>query len=173
MGETIQEYEKDGKVGVIVRGADGRFLPGTQPPKPITVDTARTMLARRYELAAERAAAGMAAGVKAVKAVNPAVLDGLQDDLITGDADQDAWAILNAVTTMQALQSDRPQPDTLNALGRNARMIPGKDRQGDDGNGITVTAHIPADQLLDLVTAMRQERDRRDAQTQTDDTPTT
>jgi hypothetical protein len=68
---TVEEYG----TGRIVRGADGRFLPGTRSPAPITNENARDMhaLRREQKQAAILEAANAAAILQAEAANDPQV----------------------------------------------------------------------------------------------------
>ena len=58
---TVETYPaKGGGTAVIIRGKDGKFLPGTQPARPITVASAPMMHQRRHEAAQRKIRAAMA-----------------------------------------------------------------------------------------------------------------
>jgi hypothetical protein len=52
MDVTVTEYTKDGKAGRIVRGKDGKFLPGTSTHAPVTHDNAQQF--QQARIAAKR-----------------------------------------------------------------------------------------------------------------------
>ncbi len=142
--------------GLIVRAPNGHFMPGTKPANQITPANARQLRDRRYELAAIRAAEGMAAGAASVISTNPSVVDGIHIEP-SGDVQSDAWALIHAVTAAQVLQSDIPRPEAVDMLGRNTGMTPRRADADDQQPGVVrLSASIPVEQLLALAQALKQ-----------------
>ena len=123
---TVQEYTTpDGAKGVIVRDANGHFLPGTRTHAPITHANARTLAIDRHTRAKEAAAAGIA--------------DALVERGITPQTDVEGWRYMtkHLAGTMLDSNSLRGMPETYRALGASADMV-SQDRDTQDVGGNTV-----------------------------------
>jgi hypothetical protein len=112
--------------GLLVRDRQGRLMPGTRPANLITTENARQMRRRDLALNRQAAAAGMSAGVRAAVRSNPGLVEDMELES-TGDTTRDAWALVNAVTTAQVMQSDIPRPDAVELLGKHTGMTPTRD----------------------------------------------
>lgn len=83
------------ETGGIIRAANGKFLPGTKSPHPITRDNAREMLEKRAQKAALRARQRV---VREAAAIDPDVHD-----------IYDAHALMLAKQYIAILDSDKPR----------------------------------------------------------------
>jgi hypothetical protein len=143
----------------IVRGPDGKFLPGTRPPNPITAANARELNQKRQEKAAKSAAAGMTAGVRAgLRKCNPDVRAIAPSDFDNAD-EFDAWAVLNAATALQVMASDIPRPEAIEMLGHNSRLAPR--RAVDQDDPAAVSLNLSPDALRELLSALTRAHDDR------------
>lgn len=145
-GARIEHISVDGKEGVIVRAANGKFLPGTRPPIPITSANAREYQARRVEMAKERFAAGVVEAAIERKRIPQ------------GAEPFDAWQAVGKHAG--GVFFDSKTPRAMSDLGRFNGVGMGMlatERTQPGGETDTVQVSIPAD----VVIAMLAELDRR------------
>jgi hypothetical protein len=149
-GATIEQYSKDGKTGVIVRAANGNFLPGTKTHEPISHANARAMNSRRYQLQREAFAAG--------------VVQAIQDTGLlprAGDKDAAAWQVIANKATTVLLDTDNARniADLMQPIGRNAGWLQQDKDRDDPASGVRLEVWGGAvDKLLDVL----QQRDSAD-----------
>lgn len=152
---TVEQYSKDGKTGVIVRAANGNFLPGTKTHAPISHANARAFNARRYD----KQRAAFAAGV--TKAIQDTGLLPPSDDHAAS-----AWGVIAERATTVLLDTDtaRGFADLMTPIGRNAGWIQ-QDRDREDSTG-GVRLEVWGDALDRVLDALRSRDDVIDAQAQ-------
>ena len=148
-GATVEQV--NGGAGVIVRAANGRFLPGTRTPKPITHDNVHSFVARRVEGARQRAAAGM---VQAVIKRGKLPREGARPAAAWGAV------IEHATGVMLDADSPRAMSDLGRFIGQSAGML-AADRTaaaGNDSGSVTATISAPADVVLALLAELDRRR---------------
>lgn len=152
-GARIEQYSKDGKTGVIVRAANGNFLPGTKPANPITPANARSMAARRYETQKAAFAAGVAKAI-ADTGLLPR----------TDNKDAAAWGVIAERATTVLLDTDtaRGFADLMQPIGKNAGWLR-EDKDRDDSTG-GVRLEVFGDAVDKLLDALRPRADVIDAE---------
>ena len=147
---VIEEYEIDGKKGVIVRDKNGHFMPGTQSHHQITHDNARLMVNKRInkyrEMAAERLGRDFAA-------IDPEVCNTPVQDQPAA-----AYALLVSRTAQQAYDSEIPRADALREVGRSIGATV-EDNEIIDNNDRTQDIIL---RLADLVTGELENRIKKD-----------
>jgi len=129
--------------GIIVRAANGKFLPGTTAKHTITQANASELNRRRYALARQAAATGMVAAV-----VEHGKLP------IDGARPSGAWgAIINHATgILLDAKSPRAMSDLGRFIGQSAGML-AADRSyaAQDGDSVSVTVSAPADMVMAIL----------------------
>jgi len=129
--------------GIIVRAANGRFLPGTTAKHTITQEDASVLNRRRYELAAEQAAAGM------LRAVQRGKLP------VSGQAGPvEAWGVMieHASDVYMAADTPRAMSDLGGFIGKAASMLAAdRSHATQDGDSVSVTVSAPADMVMAIL----------------------
>jgi hypothetical protein len=150
-GATVEIVKVGDKEGVIVRAPNGRFLPGTNTPSQITTENQRGMRARRYQLAADAARAGM---LKHVQECGTLDIDLRQP--------VDAWGELVGHAAGLAMVSDsaRGLAELGRFVGQAAQMLPDQRERSDEveAGGVRLTLWGDAlDRVLEVLTQPRGE----------------
>lgn len=111
------------ETGGIIRAANGKFLPGTKSPKPITSDNAREMLAKRANKAAQRARQRI---LREAASIDPDVHD-----------IYDAHALMLAKQYTTILDSDKPRmTDTRELAELMGTAVPYRLQSGGDAGAV-------------------------------------
>ncbi len=142
-GARVEQYSKNGKTGVIVRAANGNFLPGTKPPVPITSANARSMSARRYDKQRQAFAAGVTKAIADTGLLPPS------DDHAAA-----AWGVIAERATGILLDTDNARnfADLMQPIGRNAGWLrEDKDREDSTGGVRLEVFGDAVDKLLDVL----------------------
>ena len=139
-GARIEQV--NGGAGVIVRAANGKFLPGTRSHAPITHENARTLAHARHDAARERFAAGM---------TRSAVERGRIP--VAGARPLDAWEDVGYHTTGVLFDADTPRAmsDLGRFIGQSAGMLAAERTAQHDGDNVSVTVSAPADMVMAIL----------------------